>query len=91
MGVSFPYYGEDFCLVHGREAMRSQMGNPIAFCEACEEDKTVPRGQNGVCACGRETMDGVRCKYGATHQPLLRMPWYQPKREPEKEKFPWEN
>ena len=45
---------------------------------------------NGVCACGKAAMDGVRCKYGATHQPLLYMPWGPPKREPEKEKFPWE-
>jgi hypothetical protein len=41
---------------------------------------------DGTCACGKIAMDGVRCKYGATHQPLLRMPWDTPK----KEKFPWE-
>ena len=34
--ASIPYYGEDFCLIHGSEHMRSQMGNPIPFCEACE-------------------------------------------------------
>jgi len=26
----------DFCLIHGYEHMRRQMGNPIAFCEACD-------------------------------------------------------
>lgn len=30
---------------------------------------------NGICACGKAAMDGVRCRLGATHQPRLRMPW----------------
>lgn len=37
---SYPYQGEDFCIVHGREHMRSQMGNPIPFCEACESERS---------------------------------------------------
>lgn len=32
---TMPYSGEDFCITHGREHMRSQMGNPIPFCQAC--------------------------------------------------------
>lgn len=39
MDTSYPYYGEDFCLVHGFDHMRSQIGNPIPFCQACEEDR----------------------------------------------------
>lgn len=37
MTHSFPYSGEDFCIIHGREHMRSTMGNPIPWCEVCEE------------------------------------------------------
>ena len=48
-----------------------------------------------ICACGREAMDGVRCKLGATHQPLLRMPWASKpepeKPEPKQERMPWES
>lgn len=39
MAHSFPYHGEDFCLIHGREHMRFQMGNPIPWCAACEEER----------------------------------------------------
>lgn len=39
MTHSFPYHGDDFCLEHGREHMRSAMGNPIPYCEACERSK----------------------------------------------------
>ena len=37
--MSYPYHGEDFCLIHGREHMRSAMGNPIPWCEACEAER----------------------------------------------------
>lgn len=37
--MSYPYHGEDFCLIHGREHMRSAMGNPIPWCEACEDER----------------------------------------------------
>lgn len=42
---------------------------------------------DGICACGRASMDGVRCRLGATHEPRKPMPWEKPK-EPAKE-FPW--
>lgn len=35
---------EDFCIIHGYEFMRSQHGNPIAFCSECERE----RGPNFV-------------------------------------------
>lgn len=36
MPSTMAYWGEDFCIIHGRDHMRSYMGNPIPFCEACE-------------------------------------------------------
>ena len=44
---------------------------------------------DGICACGKAEMDGVRCRLGATHRPLKPkpMPWEKPN-EPPKE-FPW--
>lgn len=41
---------------------------------------------DGTCACGKKEMDGLKCKYGATHQPLFRLPWGVP----QKVKFPWD-
>jgi hypothetical protein len=34
---------DDFCIIHGYDHMRSQMGNPIPYCQACEEEymKTI--------------------------------------------------
>ena len=34
---------DDFCITHGYDHMRSQMGNPIPYCQACEEEnmKTI--------------------------------------------------
>lgn len=34
---------DDFCITHGYDHMRSQMGNPIPYCRACEEEnvKTI--------------------------------------------------
>lgn len=43
---------------------------------------------DGVCACGKAAMDGVRCKYGATHEPRKQMPWETP--EQIKHAFPWQ-
>jgi hypothetical protein len=42
---------------------------------------------DGVCACGKKEADGVRCKYGATHQKPKPMPWET--QEKPKEEFPW--
>jgi hypothetical protein len=30
---------DDFCLSHGYEHMRSQLGNPIPYCEQCERER----------------------------------------------------
>lgn len=32
---------DDFCLIHGYEHMRFQFGNPIPYCEACENERSV--------------------------------------------------
>jgi hypothetical protein len=31
-------------------------------------------GWDGVCVCGKEAMDGVRCRFGASHSTLERRP-----------------
>jgi hypothetical protein len=41
---------------------------------------TINGEWDGVCACGKPLLDGVRCRLGATHQPP----------PPKKEKMPWE-
>ena len=43
---------------------------------------------DGTCACGKKEADGVRCRLGATHEPLKPkpMPW---EKQPTKE-FPWQ-
>lgn len=46
MTRSFAYYGDDFCIIHGREHMRSAMGNPIPWCEACEEERAANEDNN---------------------------------------------
>lgn len=40
---SFPYDGEDYCVLHGRDHMRYAMGNPIPWCQACEDDWEAER------------------------------------------------
>lgn len=32
---------DDFCIEHGYEHMKSQFGNPIPYCEACERKRTM--------------------------------------------------
>ncbi len=49
---------------------------------------TAVKEWNGICACGKIAMDGVRCIYGATHEPLKPIPFWETKPEPFK--FPWE-
>ncbi len=44
--TSTPYHGEDFCLTHGQEHMRSTMGNPIPWCEACEEGRDHAKAES---------------------------------------------
>lgn len=29
----------DFCLIHGKDYMRAESGNPIPYCAACEEER----------------------------------------------------
>jgi len=31
-----PTHEEDFCLIHGKEFMQVEFGNPIPYCAACE-------------------------------------------------------
>lgn len=35
---------DDFCLIHGYEHMRFQFGNPIPYCNACEDEKDMTMG-----------------------------------------------
>ncbi len=39
---------EDFCLIHGRGHMRTEAGNPIAFCVAC--NPVLAQSKSGECA-----------------------------------------
>ncbi len=32
---------DDFCIIHGYEHMKSQWGNPIPYCEACEKEREM--------------------------------------------------
>jgi len=44
----------DFCLVHGYEYMKSQWGNPIPYCEACEKERDLisdAEKQAAACHC----------------------------------------
>jgi hypothetical protein len=34
---------DEFCLIHGYEHMKSQWGNPIPYCEACETEREEAR------------------------------------------------
>lgn len=34
---------DDFCIEHGYEFMKSQMGNPIPYCAACEQERERPK------------------------------------------------
>lgn len=34
----FPCRSDDFCIEHGYEHMRSRLGDPICFCQACEDE-----------------------------------------------------
>jgi hypothetical protein len=59
--------------------------------------KLFPSGEwDGVCACGKVAMDGIRCRLGATHRAVKSptgvttqtiLPWAVPK---PKEKLPWD-
>ncbi len=32
---------DDFCIIHGYEAMKSRFGDPIPYCEACENAREL--------------------------------------------------
>jgi hypothetical protein len=34
-----PHHGEEFCTIHGQEHMVEEFGNPIQYCEKCEEEE----------------------------------------------------
>jgi hypothetical protein len=37
--TTVPCRSDDFCLIHGYDHMQSRMGDPIPFCQACEDEK----------------------------------------------------
>lgn len=37
-----PHHGEEFCVIHGREHMVEEFGNPIPYCAKCEEEREAP-------------------------------------------------
>jgi hypothetical protein len=37
MTTTFPCRTDDFCVEHGYEHMRSRLGDPIPYCQACED------------------------------------------------------
>jgi len=41
-----------------------------------------------VCACGKTVADGVRCRFGATHEKKHAFPW---EIEQSERKMPWEH
>lgn len=34
---------DDFCPTHGYEHMKSQFGNPVSYCDACEQERERPK------------------------------------------------
>lgn len=69
---------DDFCLIHGYEHMKSQWGNPIPYCEACEESRK-PTGHNlidqvekqgATCHCGKDghALNSVNCPVHGWHE-----------------------
>ena len=49
---------DDFCIVHGYEHMKSQFGNPIPYCEACENERGLINDAGNqalaLCHCGKD-------------------------------------
>jgi hypothetical protein len=53
-------------------------------------EASEPWSDKMICVCGKAAMDGIRCRFGATHKPLnsrlpSTLPW-----EAKPEKLPWE-
>jgi hypothetical protein len=69
---------DDFCLIHGYEHMKTQFGNPIAYCEACENERDLissAEKQAAACHCGKDghTLNSVNCPVHApSHHSELR-------------------
>lgn len=40
---------DDFCIIHGTEFMRSKMGNPVSYCDACENAREAPKPPYPFC------------------------------------------
>lgn len=36
---------DDFCLEHGYEFMKSDFGNPIPYCERCDQERQMPTSE----------------------------------------------
>lgn len=45
---------DDFCIIHGYDHMKSQMGNPIPFCQACEENMNIGKKFSGLAVAGED-------------------------------------
>lgn len=71
MTQSLPYHGEDFCIVHGREHMRSTMGNPIPWCNVCEGERPRKRivMEEGCATCAELATSS---QWGPPHDPSPR-------------------
>lgn len=41
--TTFSAQPDDFCLVHGRDHMRTRPGDSISFCQACEGERPTAR------------------------------------------------
>lgn len=68
---------DDFCLIHGYEHMKTQFGNPIPYCEACENDRgliSTTEKQAAACHCGKDghALGSVNCPvHGYTVVPTV--------------------
>jgi hypothetical protein len=65
--TTFPCRSDDFCLEHGYEHMRSSLGTPVCFCEACEreaEKAPIAEGEEAAaraCTCHPDDKPPVPC------------------------------
>jgi len=70
---------DDFCLIHGYEHMKTQWGNPIPYCGACDEGRsliTQVEKQAAACYCGKDghALNSVNCPvHGYITIPIMRL------------------
>jgi hypothetical protein len=56
----------DFCLTHGYEHMKTQFGNPIPYCKACDDERALisdAEKQAVACHCGKDghALGSINC------------------------------